>query len=272
MAKIGFIGLGHMGGALAKAVAKERTHEVYLFDIDSAKVQMLAEECGGIQTSSVEELIVRSKIVVYCVKPEGMPTLIAETSPLLRAEQEKNRAKTICSIAAGVSLDRLDRSLRENGTNASFIRIMPNIPVSVNAGVLLFSRSNGVSDAQMGEVMEVFEQCGLCEEVREVLLDFACPLFSCSPAYVYMFIEAMAYAGVQIGLSYDQSVRYAAQSVKGAAIAVLKGDKNIGALKQELCTPGGMTIRGMNALHKYGFDHAVTQAILTAYDRQGNLS
>ena len=273
MKKIGFLGIGHMGGALAQALAAENSPEqIMIYDLNSSRVETMCSQVGFTAASSEIELVKNTEILMLCVKPDVMDSVIKNLIPILQELEQAGERRILCSIAAGVSLKQLNDPLRTAKLNCSVLRIMPNIPVTVREGMLLFAREPGITDQQIHAVMEIMKACGQCEETSEAVLELACPVFSCSPAFAYMFIEALAYGGTQIGLRYDQSVRYAAQALFGAAKVVLEEKKSIGSLKEELCTPGGMTICGINELHRLGFTHAVIQAVIKSYQRQGNLA
>lgn len=269
--RIGFIGIGNMGGALAKSIASETEYQVNVYDPNSCRMREFSEKFGCTECDSQNNLIDKSDIILFCIKPNVTINLIDNAVDYLWKTKNKER-KIFASIAAGVTLEMLNKSSTSRGMEIPFIRIMPNIAVSVNEGLLLLAREKNVKDEEISLLMNILSCCGLCEEVHEKNMEAACPVFSCSPAYVYTFIEDLAYAGVQIGLEYNDAVRYAAQATLGAATAVLRGDKSIGKLKSELYTPGGMTITGINELFKQGFDNAVVQAIIKAYEKQKRLA
>lgn len=269
MKKMGIIGVGSMGSALTSVICDVlEPKEVIIFDTVPAKAQAMTDSTGCCVAATMQEVVEASEIILLCIKPQIVDTVLKDLMPLFQAHYSKGERQLLASVAAAWPLADLSAIFQSADIDMPVIRIMPNIPVRVGQGVLLFSNNEFASDADVDDLMKIFAKGGLCEHTPEDLMPVACPVFSCSPAMVYMFIESIADGGVQIGMERDQATRFAAQAVLGSAAMVLDGKKHIGQLKDELSTPGGMTIGGTNLMETMGFRGATIQGIVRAYERQ----
>ena len=260
---IGFIGAGNMGGAIIKAVCRGTDPAgVLISDLDGAKAAALAAETGCAVARDGAEVAGSCDIVVLCVKPQVLAQTVEAIKPCLHTN-------LIVSIAAGVTLDALRTMLESDGP---LVRIMPNTPAAIGKGVLLTAFGEKVSGAYRQKLMDLLAPCGAVEEVTEAQLDMGSALSGCGPAFVYLFIEALADGAVQVGLPRDKAQRYAAQMVEGAAAMVLQSGQHPGALKDAVCSPGGTTIVGVAELEKRGFRAAAAQAVLAAYRKNEELA
>ena len=255
---LAFIGAGNMGGAIAEAVCHGIAPErVTVYNPTVAKSQALSASCGCTVAQSAEEAVHTNKYIVLGVKPQVFDGVLRGLLPCLRADH------VIVSIAAGVPLSRIEGILAEGSLTLPVVRAMPNTPVAVGQGLVLLC-PNEIAEPFMDELSGLLAPCGLVERATEHDIDLGMAVFSCSPAFVYQFIEAMADGGVQLGLPRDKSQRYAAQAVLGSAAMVLGTSKHPGQLKDEVCSPGGYTIRGVHALEKAGFRAAAAEAVVIA--------
>ena len=255
---LAFIGAGNMGGAIAEAVCRGIAPErVAVYNPTAAKSQALSARCGCAVAQSAEDAVRAGKYIVLGVKPQVFDGVLRGLLPCLRADH------VIVSIAAGVPLSRIEGILAEGGLDLPVVRAMPNTPVAVGQGLVLLC-PNEKAEPFMDELCGLLAPCGLIERASERDIDLGMAVFSCSPAFVYQFIEAMADGGVQLGLPRDKSQRYAAQAVLGSAAMVLGTGKHPGQLKDEVCSPGGYTIRGVHALEKAGFRAAAAEAVVIA--------
>ncbi len=261
-----FIGAGNMGGAIVEAVCRAVDPKaVAVYDMDIEKVKALAEKTGCTAASDVLKAVAGARYVFLCVKPKIEKLAVAEIAPALKGD------KVIVSIAAGTTIESIRAMLSENGVSLPVVRLMPNTPVAVGKGLILMAKAPDVSDADISALREALAPGGMVEPVDESLIDAATPVFSCSPAYVYMFIEALADGGVMAGLPRDKAQLFAAQAVLGSASMVLETGKHPGELKDAVCSPGGSTIVGVEALEKAGFRGAVASAVYEAYVKTASL-
>ncbi|MEG0035045.1 MAG: pyrroline-5-carboxylate reductase [Oscillospiraceae bacterium] len=267
-----FIGAGNMGGAVAEAVCRSGDPQnVILFDRDTAKAGALAEKAGCRAASSSAEAIKASHFVFLCVKPNVLAAALREILPLLSECEKAGDAKCIVSIAAGITTQTISAILAEGALNLPVIRLLPNTPVLVGKGLTLMAPTAGTSEEDIEALKLALAPGGMVSQIEEYMIDCATPVYSCSPAYVFMFIEALADGGVMAGVPRDKAQLFAAQAVLGSAAMVLETGKHPGELKDAVCSPGGSTIVGVEQLEKSGFRAAVASAVYEAYKKTTEL-
>ncbi len=261
MNTFGFIGTGNMGGALATAAAKAIAPEnITLADQMAEKAAALAAQLGC-KTATAEALASSCNFIFLGVKPQVMGTMLSQIGPSLAARKD---SFVLVSMAAGVTI----RDIRKMaGADYPVIRIMPNIPVSAGSGVILFDHTDNVS----AEAVEIFRQsmqyAGLVDPLPEKLIDAGSALSGCGPAFVSLFIEALADGAVACGLPRDKALVYAAQTVAGTGNMLLQTGMHPAQLKDAVCSPGGTTIMGVNALEQGGFRANAMDAVIAAYQK-----
>ena len=256
---VGFIGAGNMGGALAVAVAKAiGGDKVYLADPCRDKVETLAALIGATVTDNAT-VMDTCDYVFLGVKPQMMETVLGGMQLSRYAS-----LPVLVSMAAGLSTD----AIREMaGTPAAVIRIMPNTPVAVGEGMILYTATPEVSALQLEGFTQMLSCAGRLACIEERLIDAASAVSGCGPAFAYLFIEALADGGVECGLPRQQAQEYAAQMLLGAARMVLETGRHPGELKDAVCSPGGTTIAGVHALEDGGFRSLAMDAVSAAYQR-----
>jgi len=262
--KFAFIGAGNMGGAVAEAVCKAVGGEnVTIFDPSPMKCKALAERTGCRVAGSGTEAADVSNFIMICVKPYLVSGVLGQMSEALA-----KRGKTIVSIAAGVSIADISSFLTGAGApEMPIVRLLPNTPVSIGKGVFAMACSGGVSEEAKELLIQSLSQGGEVVQMEESLIDKATAVFSCSPAFVYMFIESLADGGVMCGVPREMAQKLAAQAVLGSAAMVLESGKHPGMLKDEVCSPGGSTIVGVNTLEEGRFRASVISAVREAYEK-----
>lgn len=260
--KVGWIGCGNMGGALAAACAKG-AGEALLADTDRARAEKLAQACGG-KTADNRTVAERCDLIFLGVKPQVLDTVLGELAPVLAARKDRF---VLLSMAAGRSIASVRKAA---GGPYPVIRIMPNTPVAAGAGMILYCTADVTEDEEQ-DFLHLMEPAGITERLEEGLIDAGCALSGCGPAFVYQFIEALADGGVACGLPRDKAQRCAAQTVAGAAKMVLESGRHPGELKDAVCSPGGATIQGVRSLEESAFRGAVTDAVIAAYEKTTGL-
>ncbi len=257
--KIGFIGAGNMGGALACAAAKGG-YDVLISDKDTAKAKQLADKISATATDNLT-VAKQCDYIFFGVKPQFMNSMIDEIREDLVA---RNDRFVIVSMAAGTGIKTI-----ENNLNATLpvIRIMPNMAAAVGQGTVLCAKGAAVTDDEVKTLSEILGKAGIFDVIPESLIDAGCALSGSGPAYVYMFIEAMADGGVKCGLSRDKALLYAANTVLGAAKTVLETGTHPAALKDGVCSPAGTTVAGVTALEERAFRGAVIDAVAAGFNR-----
>ncbi len=270
--KIGFIGAGNMGGALIKAACLGNDpRDIIITDYFLDKAKFLGNELGCYVAKDNAEVVRSAKYVTLGVKPQVLGSVLREINPVLKECVNAGKSRVLVSMAAGVKVE----SIKENlDVELPIIRIMPNLPVAVGKGMVLLTSNNeiaSVSEKEFEQFTSIMHQAGLFDHVNEGDMDAANIAMSCSPAYVYMFIEALADGVVMTGLSRDKAVKYITQAVLGAATMVQESGQHPGALKDAVCSPGGSTIVGVAELEKHGFRNAAIQAVLGAFNKTREL-
>jgi len=264
-----FIGTGNMGGALAQAACRALPpSEIILSNRTAEKASILAQKLGCLSVSSNEEAVRSAKYIFLCVKPQFFTVLAQELIPVLRSCHEAGEDKVLVSVAAGLTLTTLRSMYSDVGYDVPILRVMPNTCITIGKGMLALA---GEGEAHLQAVEQILGKAGLVERLPEGLMDQFTAVAGCGPAFVYPYIEALADGGVMAGLPRQQALRYAAQTVLGAAAMVLETGAHPGALKDAVCSPGGSTIAGVAALEQAGLRAAAIEAVLASFARNREL-
>ena len=265
MAVFGFIGVGNMGGALARAAAKKASGpSLLLANRSPEKAEQLAAALGG-QVSDNAAIAAGADFIFLGVKPQMLPGVLAGLAPVLQARQSPF---VLVSMAAGTSIARV-RQLA--GGDYPVIRIMPNTPAAIGQGMILYAPSENVPAAALETFLDRMSAAGRFARLEERLIDAGSAVSGCGPAFVDLFIEALADGGVACGLPRATAMELAAQMVLGSAALVLSDGRHPGALKDAVCSPGGTTIQGVRVLEKGGFRSTVMEAVIAAYEKNFDL-
>ncbi len=253
MAKIGFIGMGNMAGAIMKGSLKTfAPEEITFFDASAAQAEKVTAETGVQHVASNTELVGQVKYIVLAVKPQVLPAVMKEIRGLVTKEQ------VVITIAAGFGIADIQEGL---GEDIRVVRVMPNTPALVGEGMAGVAYDAALfNDEEKAMVETLFTSIGKMEIVNENLMDVVASASGCSPAYVYMFIEALADGCVKNGLPRAMAYKMVSQAVLGSAKMVLETGMHPGALKDMVCSPGGTTIEGLAALEENGFRGAIIKA------------
>lgn len=263
MSLFGFIGTGNMGGALAKAVRmRAKPDELVLHNRTAAKAEALASELGCKSGTLAEAAACR--YLFLGVKPQMMADLMDTLRPLLEGRDDF----VLVSMAAGITVEQLCGLL---GRNVPVLRLMPNTPVGIGKGVVLYCSNELLSDTDSALLTDALSGAGLVEPLEEGLMDVGSAVCGCSPAFTDLYLEALADGGVACGLPRAKAIRLAAAAIAGAAELALATGKHPGQLKDEVCSPGGSTIQGVRTLENHGFRAAVMEAVLAAAGASGDL-
>lgn len=257
----GFIGAGNMGGALARAAAKALPADcITLADQCTEKAAALAKELGCGQADAVTVASTCSYIFLG-VKPQVMGVMLQQVAPALAARTD---AFVLVSMAAGVCMADIRKMA---GGDYPVIRIMPNIPVSVGGGVILYDATENVSDDNIAVFCENMHHAGLLDRLPEKLIDAGSALSGCGPAFVSLFVEALADGAVACGLPRDKALIYAEQTLAGTAKMLLESGQHPGTLKDAVCSPGGSTIAGVQAMEESAFRAGTINAVCAAHQK-----
>ena len=264
--KVGFIGCGNMGKAILNGLISGKIispDTVFVHNHSPASTDRVAQEFGVHGETQAQRVAEQSDIIFIGVKPYAVPGVLRDISPCLKADT------LIVSMAAGVTLEALEAALP---SSAKVVRLMPNTPALVNAGMTSVTVNAYLTDEETELVMSLCRSFGRAELVSESLIDAVIGVSGSAPAYVFMFIEAMADAAVAGGMPRKQAYEFAAQTVMGAAKMVLETGKHPGELKDMVCSPGGTTIEAVIKLEEMGLRQAVIAGVRSATEKSQEMS
>lgn len=260
MALFGFIGAGNMGYPLIQAAGKTFGEaEVIFTDVSLERCQYVNNETQIPYVKQNTEVVKQCKYLVLAVKPQFFSGVLDEISAVVTTEH------IIISIAAGITIAAIKEGL---GQTVRIVRAMPNTPAMVYKGMTGISFSKDIFEIKEKQLIDqFFLSFGKYEVFEEALMNAVICANGSSPAYVYMFIEALADSVVALGLPRDKAYTLAAQTVLGAAAMVLETGEHPGRLKDNVCSPGGTTIAAVKALEEYGLRNAIMKATDACYDK-----
>ena len=260
VAKIGFIGMGNMGGAILKGLLKNFPKEDLIFTAKTEGTKRkVYEETGVMYADSNAECANRCKYLILAVKPQFYEEVLKAIRYMVTPDH------VIISLAPGRSIEQLKLSL---GNDKRIVRAMPNTPAMIGEGMTgLCCNREEFAGPELELLEKIFSSCGKVEFVDEKLMDAVVCASGSSPAFVYMFIEALADGAVRCGMPRKQAYVFAAQAVKGAASMVLETGEHPGVLKDNVCSPAGTTMEGVAALEEYGMRNAVLKASEAVYKK-----
>ncbi len=253
--KVGFIGLGNMGSAMIGGMlTKGFVDKNDIIGADSFKpaIEKAAERFGIKTVADNHAVVAFADYLVIAVKPQTAEQVIKEISADITDD------KVIISIIAGKSTGWLAEQFARP---VKLVRVMPNTPALVGEAVSGVCRNEFVTEAEMAQCIWLLQSFGKAEEVAEHLMDAVVGVSGSAPAYVYMFIEALADGAVAAGMPRGQAYRFAAQAVYGSAKMVLETGEHPGVLKDRVCSPGGTTIEAVKVLEEKGLRGAVLAAV-----------
>ncbi len=262
--RIGFIGCGNMGSALATAVHKSYPNEkLLLANRTPAKAEALAAQVDGALSSNVA-IAARCDWIFLGVKPQMMEDMLTEIAPTLA---KRTTPAILVTMAAGLTSTRIQEMA---GGIYPIVRIMPNTPAAIGKGVIQYCGKD-ITEQNLALFANMLAPAGLVDPLPEHLIDAASSVSGCGPAFCYLFMEALADGGVACGLPRDKALAYAAQTLQGAASLVLESGDHPGLLKDKVCSPGGSTIQGVRALEEGALRATAMNAVIAAFNKNQEL-
>lgn len=258
--KIGFLGCGSMGGAIARAVSQV-TKDIVLTD-RSGRGKALADQLG-VAYGSAQEIARDCGWIFLAVKPQMME---AALSPIRESLQEKK--PLLVTMAAGLSMEKIETMA---GGDLPVIRIMPNTPAMVGAGMTQYCCNSLVTEENERHFLSLMAHTGHVDKLNEGLIDAASALSGCGPAYMYLFLEGLADGAVACGIPRAKAYEYAAATMEGAAKLMLTAGQHPGQLKDAVCSPGGSTIQGVRVLEEKGLRAAAMDCVIAAFEKSRKL-
>lgn len=251
--KIGVIGIGNMGGAIAHALVKNglTPNNLWIADINSTVTNEFITAHNGVHSVSSHELVSVVDVIILAVKPWLVETVLSEFAQQLTDKQ------LLISIAAGVEFETLRKKL----PTIPLFRVIPNTAITINEG-MSFVTASKATENQIKLVVELFESMGETMVINESLMTAATSLSSCGIAYALRYLRAASEGGVELGFTAPMAHKIVAQTMIGAAQLILQHDSNPEEEIDKVCTPGGWTIQGLNAMEEAGFTNAVIKGFL----------
>ncbi|MBQ7606355.1 MAG: pyrroline-5-carboxylate reductase [Firmicutes bacterium] len=270
MKNVGFIGAGNMGGAILRGalgagVLDKKT--TYVCGRDKEKAERTAAELGINACGSAAEIAVNCRYIVLGVKPKDIENIAEQVRDAVSPAQLKE--KVVISMAAGVKIAAIEAVL---GSDAKIVRIMPNTPAKVCAGMTSVSRNGNVTDGEMNEVMSLFSSIGMAADVPEDMIHTVIGVSGSSPAYTYLYIDALIEEAVAEGMDRAQARIFAAQAVLGAAKMVLETEEAPQQLCENVCSPGGTTIEAVKMLKTSDFEGIIRKSFRACTDKSKIMS
>ncbi|MDU4659573.1 MAG: pyrroline-5-carboxylate reductase [Clostridium butyricum] len=263
--KVGFIGCGNMGSSMVGGLIKSgflKSEEIIVSTKTEASSKKLRDEFKVATTLDSKTVAKESETIILAVKPNMYKSVVEEI------KSELTEDKLIITIAAGISIENMEEWL---GDDLKIIRTMPNTPALVGQAMSAVYPNKNVSEEELKYCINIFESFGECEVLEEKYFDGFIAVAGSSPAYVFMFIEAMADGAVKLGIPRAKAYKMAAQSVLGSAKMVLETGKHPGELKDMVCSPAGTTIDAVVELEKLGFRNSVIQAMDKCAEKSKNM-
>ncbi len=259
--RLGFLGFGNMAQAMAKGLLSAGAvpdESIFVCARHWDKLERNARKMGVIPCKTASEVVQRSNIVIAAVKPYLMEEVL---SPLLDAL----RGKVLLTVASGWGFERLEAL---TGPGIHHLSLMPNTPVAVHEGVVLLEERHTLTETEFAKVQALMAALGTAVTLPTEQMSIAGSISGCGPAFAAMFIEALGDAGVHYGLPRATAYTLAAQMLAGTGKLQLETGDHPGTMKDAVCSPGGTTIAGVEALEKNGFRAAVIEAIHATMDRK----
>lgn len=263
------IGFGNMGRALVRGVLKAGltpADHVTVTARTASRLSAAATEFGVQTTSNNKSAVETADVVILAIKPQNLDTVTDEIRGTVRPDQ------LVVSILAGKTTEAIQELLRSGDAAIPVIRVMPNIPVMVDAGCSPFARGPHATDEHVKIVEALLNSVGEATEVPEHLMDAVTGLSGSGPAYVYMMIEALTDGGVKMGIPRDVAIKLAAQTIYGAALVVKETGLHPAILRDQVTTPGGTAIAAISDLESNGLRPMLISAVVTATQRSSELS
>jgi pyrroline-5-carboxylate reductase len=264
--KICILGTGNMGQALVSGLVgsgSSKPQDIICTDIREVKLKAIEKQYGVQTSTSNLEAVSQADIIIYAVKPQIMATVLNETAEKL------DMSKLIISIAAGVPMEAIESCLNKE---LRLIRVMPNIAAAVKEAATAIAAGRHASKEDVQLAMEIFDSIGKSVFIQEnYLMDAITGLSGSGPAYIFLIVEAMADAGVKVGLSRQEALFLSAQTVLGAAKMLIETQEHPGQLRDRVTSPGGTAIAGLATLEEGGLRTTLIHAVEVATHRSREL-
>ena len=263
--RFGVIGVGNMGAAIIRGVAKKllSSEQIFVTDVDPQKVDELRTELGVNAFDTVGQLVENVDTILYSAKPNNAAKIFKQARELVKPSQ------LLISIAAGIPIAQLESYFAES---IPVIRVMPNIAVTVGSGVAAISPGSYADENHLAKSQAIFNAVGSSLIIEEKQLDAVTGVSGSGPAFVFVFIEALIDAGVHVGLSREDAHQLAVQTVLGAAKIIDQNGEHPAVWKSRVTTPAGTTAAGLFELEQGKFRSIINAAVIAATERAQELT
>jgi len=263
--KIGIIGTGNMGEALIDGLLHSRSsvpENIICSDVKKEKLKSVREKYGITSKTNNPDVVKASDIIIYAIKPQIMTKILKETADFL------DLSKIIISIAAGVPLSAIESCLNKE---LRLVRVMPNIAAFVREGASAIAPGRHTSEGDLKIAKAIFDSVGKSVIIEESLMDAITGLSGSGPAYIFLIVDALADAGVKMGIARDDALFLSSQTVLGAAKLLMDTKEHPGKLKDKVTSPGGTAIVGLHTLEEGGLRTTLINAVEAATNRAKEL-
>lgn len=264
--KLGFIGCGNMATAIINGILRNELIspcDIFAYDTNQSALDKLVKDCGINAGEGSVATMQDCDILFLAVKPNVIADVLNEISSV-----DSVNKPLIVSIAAGKTIEFLDSN---SNNKFRIIRVMPNINAKVGEAISAYCFNSKVTEKDKNDIESILSCFGKCLCLDEKQFPIFGVIGGCAPAYAYMFIDALARAGVKNGMKKDEALKIAAQTVYGSAKMILESDEHPWSLIDSVCSPGGTTIEGITSLQADGFEKAVHNAVDKALDKDKKL-
>lgn len=264
--KIGFIGTGNMGSAIINGIVKSnftQNEHILIYDLDYKKTEFLQKKYNVKCVNSEIEIAQQSDIIILAVKPNIYDNVLNVI------KNDINKNTIILTIAAGISIEKVENII---GNDKKIVRTMPNTPAQVLEGMTAVTFNKNIENIEKEMIFNLLNSFGKSVQIEEKLMHAYTGISGSLPAYVYMFIEALADGGVLEGMPRDKAYDIIAQTIKGSAQMLLSTKKHPGQLKDEVTSPGGTTIEAIKVLENGNFRGTLIEAVVACTNKSKKLS
>ncbi len=264
--KIGFIGIGNMGEALLRGILDSglfSSDSISASDINKEKLDFLSKELGIIAIENNCELVKKSEIILIALKPDIISKVLSEIS------SELQQPRWCISIAAGINTSMIEEKLSDG---IAVVRVMPNTPAMVREGMSAISPGKYAKEEHLNKTKQIFRAVGKAIVVQEKHMDIVTALSGSGPAFIFLIIESLIDAGVQLGLNRSDASIMAVQTVLGSSKMLIDTQEHPAILKNKVTSPGGTTAVGLYELEKGGVRTSIINAVSAAANRSKQIS
>ncbi|MCL0312717.1 pyrroline-5-carboxylate reductase [Apilactobacillus xinyiensis] len=252
---IGFIGVGNMAKAIIKGMVASKSFDsknIFVHSRNKQKYEKFANEYNLTSVDNNVEVVDKSDFVFLAVTPNAVQEILSEV------REHLSNDKVLISIVSGLTIDRLEEL---TSYDQPILRTLPNINSSICEGLTVYKNNKNLSGDLRDKSIEILNSFGSSLELPETNFDIAGILGGCTPAYAYLFVDSLSRVGVKYGLTKDQATKIAAKAVLGSSKMVMESDETPYSLIDDVCSPGGDTIKGLLSMEEHGFQKSITKGI-----------